>query len=145
MTILITSVLNPASDRLVISSSLSCIFCWIFKLFFHLGLFFWSRCASYVVRGGALGITRAGYPTWLCYGAVCGGRVKEGTVPLAWLLASFQSLLCYPQANWALMVLIPMWVGICSRTLWVSPVNYPVRLGVSPTTAIPHRFFSQRF
>ena len=38
--ILITSVLNCASDRLAISSSLSCIFFWSFDLFFHLGHFF---------------------------------------------------------------------------------------------------------
>ena len=32
-----------------------------------------------------------------------------------------------------------------SRTLWVSPTNSPVRLGVSPTAATPTDFFSQRF
>ena len=47
VSILITSVLNPASDRLAISSLLSCIFFWSFDLFFHLGhvFFFWSQCA----------------------------------------------------------------------------------------------------
>ena len=35
---------------------------------------------------------------------------------------------------------------VCSRTLWVSPRNSPVRLGVSPTAAsTPTGVFSQRF
>ena len=37
------------------------------------------------------------------------------------------------------------WVCVQSRTLWVSPANSPMRLGVSPTTATPTDFFSQRF
>ena len=40
MSILITSILNCASDRLATSSLLSCGFFWSFDLFFHLGLFF---------------------------------------------------------------------------------------------------------
>ena len=36
------------------------------------------------------------------------------------------------------------WVCVHSRTLWVSPRNSPVRLGVSPATAIPTCVFSQR-
>ena len=31
------------------------------------------------------------------------------------------------------------WVCVHFRTLWVSPTNSPVRLGVSPTVATPHR------
>ena len=35
---------------------------------------------------------------------------------------------------------------VCSRTLWVSPMNFPVRLGVSPTAAsTPSCVFNQRF
>ena len=35
---------------------------------------------------------------------------------------------------------------VCSRTLWVSPVNSPVRLGVSPAaTSTPMGVFNQRF
>ena len=37
------------------------------------------------------------------------------------------------------------WVYVPSRTLWVSPVNCPVRLGVSPTASTPTDFYSQRF
>ena len=37
------------------------------------------------------------------------------------------------------------WFCIHSRTLWVSPVNFSVRLGVSSTATIPKDFYSQRF
>ena len=38
------------------------------------------------------------------------------------------------------------WACVCSRTLWVSPMNSPVRLGVSPAaTSIPAGVFSQWF
>ena len=59
----------------------------------------------------------------------------------------FSHFPCYPLANWALLVLIPSW-GACirSRTLWVSPTNSPVRLGISLAAApTPTGVFSQRF
>ena len=34
------------------------------------------------------------------------------------------------------------WVCVCSRTLWVSPMNSPVRPGVSPTAASTPQVFS---
>ena len=37
------------------------------------------------------------------------------------------------------------WVCVHSRTLWVSPMNFPVILGVSPTAETPTGFYSQRF
>ena len=37
------------------------------------------------------------------------------------------------------------WVCVHSRTLWVSPTNSPVRLGVSPTTPTPTGFYGQKF
>ena len=40
--------------------------------------------------------TRLGQPTLLCCDAVCGGGVWEGTVPLVWLSAGFQSLPLLP-------------------------------------------------
>ena len=58
--------------------------------------------------------------TWagqLCVVALYGGgRGREGTVPLAQLSAVFSHFLHYPQVNWALLVLIPLWVGLC--TFW---------------------------
>ena len=78
----------------------------------------------------------------LCCGTVCGEGVQEGMVwPTQQSLAS-SPIPHSPQANWALLVLIPRCV-VCvhSRTLWVPPMSSPVRLGVSPDTATPHRFF----
>ena len=38
-------------------------------------------------------------------------------------------------------MLIPKWVGLCiSRTLWISPTNSPVRLGVSHAASTPTGF-----
>ena len=38
------------------------------------------------------------------------------------------------------------WAGACSRPLWVSPTNSPVRLGVSPAaSSTPTGVFNQRF
>ena len=88
-----------------------------------------------------------GQPLLLRYGVVCGGRVWEGTVQLAWLSTGFQSL-----PPLATSKLGPSgadspggWICLCFRTLWVSPVNSPVRLGISPATATPTGFYSQRF
>ena len=59
---------------------------------------------------------------------------------------AFSHFLCYPQAHWALLMLIPGgWVCVRSRTLWVSPTNSSVRPGVSPAAATPTGFYSQRF
>ena len=46
----------------------------------------------HVVRGGASGIGQ-GRATHVIVLWLCGGGVPEGTMPLAWLLAGFQSLL----------------------------------------------------
>ena len=51
--------LNSASDRLAISSLLSCFF-WSFDLFFHLGHISLSQHTCYIVRGGALSILQDG-------------------------------------------------------------------------------------
>ena len=38
------------------------------------------------------------------------------------------------------------WACVCSRLLWVSPTNSPVRLGFSPAAAsTPMGVFNQRF
>ena len=44
------------------------------------------------MRGRALGICQAGQPRSLCCGAICGGGVWKGTMPLAQLSDGFQSL-----------------------------------------------------
>ena len=62
-------------------------------------------------------------------------------------LPGFSHSLHYPQSNWAPLLLVPEWVGLChSRPLWVSPTNSPVRLGVSPApTSTLMGVFNQRF
>ena len=66
---------------------------------------------------------------------------------LAQLSAGFQSLLPLPTSklgpsgadSW-------VWVCVCSRPLWVSPMNSPVRLEVSPpAVSTPTGVVSQRF
>ena len=91
-------------------------------------------------------LTGVGQPTWLRV-TLCGGGVQEGTMLLAQLSADFQLFPPLPTIK-----LGPFgadspggWACICSRTLWVSSTNSPVRLGVSPTAAsTPTGVFSQR-
>ena len=115
VSILITSVLNCASDRLAISSSLSCIFFWSFDLFFHLGHFFFVWACQLCSKGWNLRY-------WPGRGNPCScvvvlpvgeGSEREQCHLLCSGLA-FSHFLCYPQANWALLVLIPRWVGLCT-------------------------------
>ena len=59
----------------------------------------------------------------------------------------FSLSLCHPQSNWAPLVLVPEWVGLCTpQAPVVSPRTSPVRLGVSPAAApTPTGIFSQKF
>ena len=98
VSILVTSVWNSALDGLPLSSLLSYIFSGALICSFIWAIFFCLSVDCYVVRGRALDI-RQGRTTWaptylsLLCGAVGGwGGVREGTMPLAWLLVSFQSL-----------------------------------------------------
>ena len=91
-------------------------------------------------------LTGVGQPTWLRV-TLCGGGVQEGTMLLAQLSADFQLFPPLPTIK-----LGPFgadspggWACICSRTLWASPRNSPMRLGVSPpAAATPTGFFGQR-
>ena len=76
----------------------------------------------------------------------CGGGSEREQCCLLHSLLVFSHFLHHPQSNWALLVLIPGWV-VCvhSRTLWVSPMSSPVRLGASPSASTPTGVFSQRF
>ena len=79
-------------------------------------IFFVSACllASYRVRGGALGIHQGVAIHLAALWHSGGGGVQEETMLLfnSWL--AFNHFLLYPQANWALLVLIPRWVGLCT-------------------------------
>ena len=109
--------------------------------------FFLYLHVCYVVRGGTLGIHQRGATQgvtelWLCMW----GRHPTGNnaacLALSWL--AFSHFPHYPQANWAALLLTPSWVHLrTSGTLWVSPMNSPVRLGVPPT-AIPPQVFTVR-
>ena len=87
-----------------------------------------------------------GQPTLLCCGAVCGGGVREGAMLLAWLLSCLKSLSHYPHSNWALLVLIPGWVGLCMFWDPVGPSNELSCEAVSFSHHCNlHKFYSQRF
>ena len=85
-----------------------------FDLFFHLGHFF-VLVSLFCSKGRSVRYSpgQAGQPMSLHCGTVCGGRVQEGTMPLAQLSVAFSHFLCYLQANWDLLVLIPGWVVLC--------------------------------
>ena len=92
MSILITSVLNCASDSLAISSSLSSMFGAFICSFFWMFFFFLSQCDCYLVRGGTLGIHQ-GEAThiaevWCCLW----GRGPEGNNVACWVNGGFHSL-----------------------------------------------------
>ena len=68
-------------------------------------------------------------------------------MPLAWLSPRSQSLPLLPTSG-----LCPFrcwflggWTCVCSSILWASPMDSPVRLGISPAAATPTDFYSQWF
>ena len=138
---LITSVLNCASDRLAISSLLSCIFSGALICSVIWAFFFFCIGAPVTYRGGALGVHRGRVMLYIREGP----RGSNGSCSS---LSDFSHSLRYPQSNWAPLVLIPEWVGLCtfSAPVGVSPTNCPVRLGVSPAAvSTPMGVFNQRF
>ena len=77
------------------------------------------------------------------------GPIRRGRTDQCCLLGSwlaFSHFPRYPEANWALLLLIPGWV-VCvhSSTLWVSPTNSPVSLVVSPAASTPTGFSVRDF
>ena len=149
MSILITSVLNCASDRLAVSSLLSRIFSgalicsFIWAIFFF---FVWRAC--YISKEQSLRcLGGQGNPCCCIVMLYMGeGSEREQCHSLHSRLA-FSHFHRYPQANWAFLVMISQWVVcVLSRTLWVSPTNSSLRLGVSPAAvSTPIGFYSQRF
>ena len=88
-----------------------CSFIWTILVFLFL-----SQHSCYVVRGRALGICQGGATQ--VAGCVVALYVGEGSDrEQCHLLSSgpaFSHFSCYPQANWALLVLIPRWVVLCT-------------------------------
>ena len=96
---LTTSVLNCASDRLAISSSLSCVFSGTLICSFIPDIFFVSEHLL-SNKGQSLRYSPGRGPcTSLPCDAVCGGGVWEGTIALALLSARFQSLSPLPTSK----------------------------------------------
>ena len=105
-----------------------------------------SPCACYVIRGGALGIHQGR----VTHAAVCycmWGRGPRGNnaACLALTLVSVTSLTSHKKIGSFWCWFPGGWVCVHSRTLWVSPMNSPVRLGVSPAVSTPTGVFSQTF
>ena len=107
-----------------------------------------SCCNCYVVRRWALCICQDRTTHIGHCGSVCGEGLSEGTLPLAGLLPHFPLLHPLPISKLGSSV-ADFWGGgevcVCTRNLWVSAMNSPMRLGVSPTAKIPAGFYNQRF
>ena len=143
---LITSVLNCASDRLAISSLLSCIFSGALICSFTWAIFLsWSTC---YIKGQtlrcSLGRSNAGHCTVTLYMGE-GPRGSNGACStLCWI--SVTPSATYNQSGPLWCRFLGGWACACSRLLWVSPMNSPVRLGVSPAaTSTPMGVFNQTF
>ena len=122
VSILITSVLNPASDRLTICSLFSYIFSGVLIYSFIWAIYFLSPSACYIVRGGASGVHQgeATHIAGLC-ALYVGREVLEGRMLLAQLSAGFH----YPQANWA-----------SAADSWADWLVYVLGLGGSPQCSL---------
>ena len=148
MSVLITSVLNWASNMLAISSSPSCIFSGALKCSVIWATFFFVlarlllkgadslRCSLERGNAGRCAVTlyvgegprgSNGTCSTLCQISVTPSATHNQIGPL-W---------CWFRSGWA---------SACPRPLWVSPTTSPVRLGVSPAAApTPRGAFNQRF
>ena len=119
VSILITSVLNCASDRLAISSLLSCIFSGALICSFIWAIFFFVLTGLLCSKGWNLG--RATHCVAVC-NTLClcivllyvgeGSERKQCCLLGSWL--AFSDLPYYSEANWALLVLIPGQVVLCA-------------------------------
>ena len=110
MSFLITSVLNPASDRLAISSVLSFLFSGAL-ICLHVGHIFFVPACLLCSNGQSLRYSPGQDNPLHC---ICGGGVWEGTMQLAQLSSSFQSLPPLPT----------IYVGPSGAYPWVSGFVY---------------------
>ena len=124
-------------------------FFWSFDLFFPVGLFFGGGGRNMLCSKGwnlrcSPGRGNAGHWAVMLY-VDEGPRGSNGacsTLCQIWVTSSTTHNQIGPFWCW-----FPSgWACACSRLLWVSPKNSPVRLGVSPTAAsTPTGVFNQRF
>ena len=111
--ILITSVLNSASDRLAISLSLSCIFSAALNCSFIWAIFFLVSACLLHSKGLSVRCSPGQGNPLRCVVLYVGEGSKREQCCLLCSLQVFSHFLGYPQANWAFLVLIPGWVGLC--------------------------------
>ena len=108
------SILDFASERLAISSSLSSVFgalicCFIWAIFLFV-LAHLLHC-----KGQSLRYSPGRGNPLCCVVVLYVGEVSEREqCQLLGSLLAFSHFPCYTQANWALLVLIPGWVGLCT-------------------------------
>ena len=109
--------------------------------------YFLSWCACYIVRSRAIGIGQFGaiHVTVLWWGMWGSGLKGNNMACSALCWFSVTSLTTHQQVGPFWCFFLGRWVCINYRTLWVSPMNSPLRLGVSPTAIIPTSFSSQGF
>ena len=145
VSILTTSVLNFASDRLAVSSSFRSVFgalicSFIWAIFFCLRIPVSSKGQALgVQQGRATNFTELWLYMW------GRGQRKYNATCSALHGFSVTSPATHKQIGPFWCWFLGGWACVHSRNLWVSPVNSPVRLGVSPTVATSSDFYSQRF
>ena len=84
-------------------------------LFFHLGHFFFVLARLLHKQGGALGVHQGGVMLVTALCCCMWGRGQGGAMAPAPLSPpDFSHSLCYPQSNWAPLVLVSEWVGLCT-------------------------------
>ena len=149
MSLLITSVLNCASDRLAISSSLSCIFSEALKCSVIWAIFFFFFFLSWRVcyfKGRSLrcspGRGKAGHCALTLYVGE-GPRGSNGTRSTLHRIAVTRCA-THNQTGPLWCWFLSGWACAHSRPLWVSPTTSPVRLESLLLLPQPPRAFSIR-
>ena len=145
MSILITRLLNSASDRLSVFLLLSYFFLG-FDLFFHLGHIALSWCTCYRARGGAFGIQRGRATLFAALGHCLWGRGQRGdnasgSCPTFHHFPHFPQVDCAfsgaaSQVNGFVYVL-----GPCGHLQWTLMWDWEF----SPPPQPPQIFYSQGF
>ena len=137
--------LNYASYRLAISLLLICIFSGALICSFIWAVFLPGH-ACYIVRDGVSCIYQGGATQvgvlWYCMW----GRGLRGNSATCLALGclSVTSPTTHKQIGSFWCWFPGGWACVCSKTLWVSPMNSPVRLGVSPAPSNLSQRFSVR-
>ena len=147
MSILITTVLNSASDRLAISLSLNSI-SGVLICYFIWAMFLCLAPPVNVVRGRALGIHQGRATAFALLWCYVWGKGQRGNNPCS--LGSCPTFHHFPHFPQVVCTLLGAdsqsgWVCVRSRILWASAMNSPVRLGICPAFETPTGFYSLRF